>query len=215
LTARDFWGKNGAMTTPWLILASASPRRRALLSSVGLVPVICPANVDETRLEGESPVALAERLAHAKASSELVARSLLDVSGWALGADTVVHRANTVFEKPVDRVDAVRILSALSGNWHEVTTGFCVQSVRDGALGAATVSQVTTRVRFRVLSRFEIEAYVETGEPLDKAGAYGIQGLGGALVAELQGSYTNVVGLPLDAVLRALAVAGAPVEGVE
>jgi len=203
------------MTTSWLILASASPRRRALLASVGLVPVICPANVDETRLEGESPVALAERLAHAKASSERVASGLLDVSGWSVGADTVVHRANTVFEKPVDRADAARILSALSGEWHEVTTGFCVQSVRDGTLGAATISHVTTRVRFRVLSRFEIDTYVDTGEPLDKAGAYGIQGLGGALVAEVLGSYTNVVGLPLDAVLHALAAAGAPVEGGE
>ena len=200
------------MTTSWLILASASPRRRALLASVGLVPVVCPANVDETRLEGESPVALAERLAHAKASAEMVAHGLLDEVGWALGADTVVHRAGTVFEKPVDRVDAARILAELSGQWHEVTTGFCVQPVRAGTLGAATISHVTTRVRFRVLSPVEIEAYIETGEPLDKAGAYGIQGLGGALVAEVQGSYTNVVGLPLDAVLHALDEAGAPVE---
>ena len=200
------------MTTSWLILASASPRRRALLASVGLVPVICPANVDEARLQGESPVALAERLAHAKASSEMVRRGLLDVTGWALGADTVVHCAGTVFEKPVDRADAVRILSALSGKWHEVTTGFCVQSVQEGSLGDKTIAHVTTRVRFRVLSRLEIDAYIETGEPLDKAGAYGIQGLGGALVAEVQGSYTNVVGLPLDAVLHALAAAGAPVQ---
>ena len=200
------------MSTSWLILASASPRRLTLLTSVGLVPRVSPANIDESRVEGESPVALAERLARTKAASERVLRDFDGASGWVIGADTVVHRGSEIFEKPVDRPDAIRILSTLSGSWHAVTTGFCVQPVRAGAFGSPVVGHVTTRVRFRGLQSPEIETYIDTQEPLDKAGAYGIQGRGGALVAEVQGSYNNVVGLPLEAVLEALAASGAPIE---
>jgi septum formation protein len=122
---------------------------------------------------------------------------------WVLAADTVVHLDSEVLGKPVDRRDARRMLAALSGGWHRVTTGFCAR--RDGGEVSDTV---TTRVRFRSLSAQLIASYVATQEPMDKAGAYGIQGLGSALVSEIVGSYTNVVGLPLAEVVEALALLG-------
>jgi septum formation protein len=175
-----------------IVLASASPRRRALLEAAGVALVVRPATVDETWRE-EDPVGFARRLASAKVDA---------VAGDVrLGADTVVHRDGLLFDKPADDVAAVDALAALSGGWHEVTTAFAVVGRRrvEGA--------VHTRVRFRTLTAGEIRAYVASGEARDKAGAYGIQGAGGALVAEIRGSYTNVVGLPLEEVLAALAEA--------
>jgi len=192
-----------------ILLASASPRRRRLLEAAGFEVTVQSAAVDEARLPGEHPVHLARRLACAKAGA--VAAGAGDAL-LVLGADTVVHagagsghgvRAQ-IFEKPADEEDARRILAALAGRWHTVTTGFC-------ALwrGERIVGHASTRVLFRALTTADIERYVATGEPMDKAGAYGIQGRGGVLVARVEGSTTNVVGLPVEAVLDALARLGA------
>jgi septum formation protein len=179
-------------------LASGSPRRRVLLTWAGVEVEVRPSDVDERLHDGEDPVAYAERLAASKAA-------LAPSDRIVVAADTVVHADGVVFDKPADRREAVANLEALSGRWHGVTTGVCVGRGRD-----QRVFHTTTRVRFRVLSRAEIEAYVATGEADDKAGAYGIQGRAGAFVAEVQGSWTNVVGLPLEAVLPEIAALRAP-----
>ena len=183
-----------------LVLASASPRRRQLLEGVGYQVLVFPAPIVETRLSQEDPVAMAVRLATEKAAAAPV---LLPLP--VLAADTVVHKAGVVFPKPQCTADAQRILQSLSGAWHEVTTGFCVRDGNQLAQGS-----VTTRVLFRPLSMTEITRYVASGEPQDKAGAYGIQGLGGALVRALEGSYTNVVGLPLEEVMEMMEQFGVP-----
>lgn len=190
------------MSAPRLILASASPRRRGLLRAVGVpVDAVIPADIPEVPAVGEAPVDYARRLARQKAAH--VAHGA-EPGAVVLAADTVVHVDGRIFEKPVDDADAVRILRALSGREHGVTTGWCV-----GRVGQASVDgTVTARVRFRPLSPAMIAAYVATGEGRDKAGAYGVQGLGAALVAEVSGSTSTVVGLPMDAVLAALADAG-------
>ncbi len=195
---------------PTILLASASPRRRVLLRAAGLDVTILPASIDEAHQPGEHPVHLARRLARDKAQAA-GARYHADHPEFevlpVLAADTVVHARHdargpseaTVFEKPVDVADAHRILACLSDRWHSVTTGFCLLWQ-----GRAHVDHVTTRVRFRPLTERLIELYVATGEPMDKAGAYGIQGGGAVLVARVEGSYTNVVGLPLEAVVAAM-----------
>jgi len=183
-----------------LILASASPRRAALLRQVGFDPVIRPQGVDESRLATDDPIRHAARLAQAKATAAIAQISRGEV---VIAADTVVHLGDHVLDKPAHRAQARAHLVQLSGREHLVTTGVCV--TRGEAPAAVTV---TTRVRFRALSDPEIDRYLATGEADDKAGAYGIQGLGGALVAELHGSYTNVVGLPLETCLRLLAAHG-------
>ena len=199
---------------PNVLLASASPRRRDLLTAAGLQVIVHPAHIDERRLDGEHPVHLARRLAASKAEvarTSYVAAHRHAASLPVLAADTVVHArepgqgpfAATVFEKPRDRSEAVGILARLSDRWHAVTTGFCVLYGE-----ARSVEHVTTRVRFRALSPALIELYVATGEPMDKAGAYGIQGGGAVLVARVEGSYSNVVGLPLEAVAHAFAQLG-------
>jgi len=176
-----------------VLLASASPRRRALLEGAGMGVGVQPARLDESRRPGDAPVAHAVRLATEKAAAGASER-------LTVAADTVVHLGADIFEKPADRREAAAHLRALAGRWHAVTTGVCV---RQGARMIAF--PVTTAVRFRALSEAEIARYLASGEADDKAGAYGIQGLGGALVAELHGSYTNVVGLPLEQTLAALA----------
>ena len=173
-----------------ILLASQSPRRRWLLESVGLDVTVRPASVDELRRAEELPVDMVRRLAHAKAWA------VEDGGLPVIAADTVVARADKVYGKPADERAAVRTLRELSGNEHEVITGFCVRFEGQERVGA-----VRTQVWFRSLSDDEVERYANSGEPLDKAGAYGIQGDGGTLVDRLAGSYTNVVGLPLSEVL--------------
>jgi septum formation protein len=175
-----------------VLLASASPRRRALLEAAGWAVTVRPSDIDESRPAGVAPVDHALALALGKAAAAPRAERLV-------AADTVVHRGEVMFDKPVDREQAVAHLLALAGGWHQVTTGVCVE-VR----GERRVFPVTTEVRFRALTPEDVRRYVATGEADDKAGAYGIQGLGGALVAELRGSYTNVVGLPLEETIAAL-----------
>lgn len=178
-----------------IVLASGSPRRRDLLQRCGIAVEVRPQDIDETWDPTIDPVAHARRLAEGKARSALGQGALAPI----LAADTVVHLEGRIFDKPESREAARRHLEALSGRTHAVTTGVCV------CLGRIEPAfSVTTQVRFRTLSMREIAAYLETGEADDKAGAYGIQGLGGAFVAELHGSWTNVMGLPLEKSLEAL-----------
>ena len=177
-------------------MASASPRRRNLLESACLEVVVRPSGADESWPGGgvdDGAVALARRKVDViPAPGELV-----------VGADTLVVLEDDRLEKPTDGVDAAHMLRRLAGRQHRVVTGWCVR--RDGR---ERVGAVTTKVTFRRLSDPEIASYVASGEPLDKAGAYGIQGKGGALVDRVEGSYTNVVGLPLAEVLAAIEALG-------
>jgi septum formation protein len=172
-----------------LVLASASPRRRELLARLGLDPLIRPADIDETPRPGEDPHDLVVRLASVKAATSLARGHAEDV---VLAADTEVVLDGQVLGKPRDRDDAARMLRRLAGRSHEVVTGV---AVRRG--GTARATRVTTEVRFRPVSDAEIGWYVATGEPDGKAGAYGLQGAGAALVERIDGSDTNVIGLPL------------------
>lgn len=190
---------------PRLVLASASPRRRDLLAKAlvksGIGFRIVPSHADETRRRGEPPDAYVARIAEAKART--VARRCPDA--WVLAADTAVTLDGTVLGKPADAVDARDMLRRLSGRTHRVLTGFVLCDRTDDA-GPAQV--VTSHVRFRTLSETVINAYLDTGEPFDKAGAYAVQGEGRALVDRVDGSLSNVIGLPLDEVGAALRAAG-------
>lgn len=179
------------------VLASASPRRRELLASVGLNPAVSPTEVDETPHPDEAPLRYALRVATAKAEACVAALPVL-------AADTVVALDGELLTKARDVAEAVRFLDRLSGRVHAVHTAVVLRTP-EGEVHRRTVS---SSVRFRSLGRAEIERYVASGEPMDKAGAYGIQGRGGALVAELHGSYSNVVGLPLEESLELLALVG-------
>jgi septum formation protein len=185
-----------------IILASASPRRVELLASAGVEFEVCAGNIPEDALPGEFPVDHVVRLAREKA---------LDVAGkhegrFFIGADTVVVCDDEIMGKPKDSEDAHRMLSKLSGVPHEVITGFAVYDrERDDAISEA----VTTRVFFKPLREEEIAAYIATGCPFDKAGAYAIQGGAAHMVQRIDGSYTNVVGLPLCEVVEALRRIGA------
>ena len=178
-----------------LILASGSPRRRDFLAELGLAFEVRVTDIDETPHPGEQPAAFVARLAEEKAHGV----NLPDA--WVLGADTAVVVDGEILGKPGDASEACAMLMRLSGRWHEVWTGFslCHQST-----GEVCTKSVCTRVRFIPLTPELCRAYVRTGEPLDKAGAYGIQGKGCFLVPEISGSYTNVVGLPMAEVLEAL-----------
>jgi len=185
-----------------LILASASPRRAELLQQIGLSFKVQPADIDETVAEGESAEHYVERLAREKA---------LRVAGenpgaLVLGSDTSVVLRGEILGKPADAAEAVSTLVRLSGQQHQVMTAVAL------AKGESCQSHlVVTNVTFRSLLEAEIRAYVDSGEPMDKAGSYGIQGLGGIFVRELQGSYSAVVGLPLLETAGLLAEAGFPV----
>lgn len=180
-----------------LILASGSPRRRDFLSELGLHFQVKTAAVDEADLPGERPEAFVRRLACEKAWA--VAKDYPE--HIVLGADTVVVREGVLLGKPKSRSHAEEILTSLSGHWHEVWTGFalCGQQPHFEKVGA-----VVTRVRFADLSPEVIAAYAACGDGGDKAGAYGIQSGGAFLVAEISGSYTNVIGLPVAEVIAAL-----------
>jgi septum formation protein len=173
-----------------LVLASESPRRIQLLRSLGLTFDVIPSGIEEGDGPEKEPCALVEHRAQEKAC----AISHRYPKSWVLSADTIVVLGDTIFGKPASAEQAVAMLQQLSGQEHQVFSGFCLMRVdptfrRVGCVG--------TKVRFKQLSETEIHAYVKTGEPLDKAGAYAIQGMGAFLVESLQGSFTNVVGLPL------------------
>lgn len=179
-----------------LVLASASPRRAEILRAVGWDYEIVPAEIDETARGGESPSQYVERLAREKAEKVAGARLL----GIVLGADTVVvANDGRVLGKPRDAADATRMLATLSGNWHEVLTGIALVRAETRA---CAVAHVSTRVRFAALSDEEIAWYVATDEPLDKAGAYAVQGRAALFIEEIKGDYWNVVGLPVNALYK-------------
>jgi septum formation protein len=185
-----------------LYLASASPRRKALLEQVGLKPRVLPSRVPEARKKGEEPQAMVLRLAQAKAAEVAVRLAAKGVRrGWVLAADTTVAVGAKVLEKPAGPRGAASMLKALSGKAHFVYTGVCLMDLTRG--GAHSFVEAT-QVFFRRLGADEIAAYVATGEPLDKAGAYGIQGAAAAFVSRIEGDYCNVVGLPLAHVVELL-----------
>ena len=177
-----------------LVLASRSPRRRDLLATAGIPFTIRVREVEEILSAGEAPEAYARRLARAKADA-----SWEDRDEIVLGADTIVVLERDVLEKPRDEAHARTMLERLSGREHTVITGICLRHSR-----GVEVDSVATRVRFASLSAAEIDAYVATGEPLDKAGAYAIQGLASKFVERIEGCYFNVIGLPLSQVYRYL-----------
>jgi len=178
------------MTLTELVLASASPRRRELLGQLGVEFICDPADIAETRKPGETPSAYVQRMAREKAA--LVYCRHQGTRRVVLGADTVVVLDDEVLGKPRDHFDGLAMLAMLSGRRHTVLTAVCLQH-QDGA----DCELVETSVEFIRLTRALCEAYLATDEPWDKAGAYAIQGLAGAFVRSIRGSYSNVVGLPL------------------
>jgi len=180
-------------TTPKLILASGSPRREELLRAAGLEFEIIVPQIDESPLPGEAPDAFVCRTAREKAESISVDGAVI------LAADTAVVDGNRILGKPVDSKNAAAMLRSLSGRTHEVMTGVCIRLPN-----RTECFHVETRVTFRNLSEQEIVNYIATDEPMDKAGAYAIQGGAAKMVRRVEGSYSNVVGLPLCEVIEAL-----------
>lgn len=179
-----------------LVLASESPRRRDLLDQLGVNYEVDPAGVDESRLLGETPEDYVSRMAREKAAAVASRHPEYAV----LAADTSVVIDGDVLGKPLDRLDGLAMLARLSGREHAVLTAVCCS----GPWGSDE-ELVLTRVRFAALSRAQCEAYLATNEPWDKAGAYALQGLAGAFVERIEGSYSNVIGLPLFETWRMLA----------
>lgn len=186
-----------------LVLASASPRRQELLRNAGIEFTVCPADIPEIRNGNEAPAGFAIRLAREKARAvfEQVRAGTSKCDGdVVLGADTVVVVDHHVLGKPEDEEDAGRMLRLLSGRRHEVTTGVCLTGE-----GFEDARSETTEVEFSILSEDDIRMYVASGEPMDKAGAYGIQGMASRWIPRIGGCYFNVVGLPVALVCRMLA----------
>ncbi len=181
---------NSCITHARLVLASGSPRRRQLLEQFGLGIQVVPSGIDEDRIAKSGPEHYVESLASAKALA--VSGKLPDA--WVIGADTIVVADGQILGKPAGRRQARRMLQKLSGRTHEVMTGTALCC---GEKDLCATRTVTTEVTFKSLSAAEIDWYLSTGEPYDKAGGYGIQGKGAFLVKRIAGSYTNVVGLPV------------------
>jgi septum formation protein len=178
---------------PLIVLASSSPRRKQILGSLGLSFEVRASDVDESLLPGETPFDAVERLARAKAGAAAAGAP----DAFVVAADTLVVLEGVALGKPKDRADGRRMLGALAGRAHDVVTGVAC------ALGGRIVSgRETTRVVFAAMSDAEIEAYAATGEPDDKAGAYALQGIGGLFVERVEGSPSNVVGLPVRLLYR-------------
>jgi len=196
---------SGRRATPRLILASASPRRRELLAQIGIVPdALRPADIDETPAPGELPLPYCVRMAREKARAvECAADELV------LSADTTVALGRRILGKPADAAEAAAFLVALGGRRHRVITAVCLRRGDGHTLERC----VTSQVAFKRLSDVELNAYLASGEWRGKAGGYGIQGLAGAFVPWLSGSFSAVVGLPLAETAALLAAAGHPVFG--
>lgn len=208
--ARERAREGGPLEKPRLVLASASPRRLMLLSQAGIEPdALRPASIDEKAKLGEMPRALAARLARTKAETarDQIANDTDIAAAYVLAADTVVAVGRRVFGKPEHMEQAVATLERLSGRSHRVLTGVCLITPDD----RVRTKIVDTRVRFRHLSKGDIEAYIASREWRGKAGGYAIQGLAGCFIRKITGSYTNVVGLPLTEVVGMLIGEGFPV----
>jgi septum formation protein len=181
-----------------LVLASQSPRRAELLRQAGIPFLVRAAPVDETPLPGENPADYVRRLAEAKALAVPAAKDEM-----VLGADTTVVLGDRMLAKPADAAEAARMLAALAGRCHEVLTGICLRS--GAGSGVPLIRDLAaTRVWFAAMTQREIEDYAASGEPLDKAGAYAIQGLASRFIQRIEGCYFNVVGLPIPLVYRYL-----------
>ncbi len=189
-------------TSQTIVLASTSPRRIEMMKQLNFdIKVVAP-EADETPKRGENPKALVKRLARDKARS--VMKRARSTKAIVLAADTiVVSPAGKILGKPVDVADAKRMLKALSGKTHIVHTGYCLIGTEPGS-ELELVRVVTTRVTMRGLNPKQIEAYIKTKEPMDKAGSYGAQGIGMGLIEKIAGSYSNVIGLPLSHVMQDL-----------
>jgi septum formation protein len=199
-------GSNLLTITMKLILASASPRRAEILAGAGIEFEVRPANIEELRMPDESPEEMVERLARAKAGT--VAREVQPLEPTIiLSADTVVVVDAEIFGKPANSGDAREMLRKLRGREHDVVTGFAALRLPDRAIRSGSE---TTRVWFAPISDAEVDAYVSSGEPLDKAGSYAIQGLAGRYIPRVDGCYFNVVGLPLARIWQALKELGWP-----
>ena len=207
------------MPSATLVLASGSPRRKELLERAGFNIKVVPATIDEEPIAGETPVGYTKRLAREKVLSAVRRlQSTLyntenpgwsgetDIPRWVVGADTVVTIDDMLLGKPTDVQEAREMLIRLAGREHTVITGFSLFDLRRDREG---LQAVTTRVKFKPLTRSEIEAYVAAGESMDKAGAYAVQGVGAYLAEEITGSYTNIVGLPLCQVIEMMQEMGA------
>jgi septum formation protein len=182
-----------------LILASASPRRRELLAQIGFAFDVLPAHIDERRRSGEDPADYVQRLALEKAN----AIHAMHPDAFVLGADTTVEVDGHALEKPADRADADRMLRALSGRTHHVHTGLVLLAPR-----GRRAHVETTAVTFSIINDAELEHYLASAEPYDKAGAYGIQGYAARWIPRIEGDYFNVVGLPIAATVRLLGELG-------
>jgi septum formation protein len=180
-----------------LILASKSPRRRYLLARAGLTFTVIPSEFDESTISPTSPMHYARTLAESKAREI----SEKHPEAWVIGADTIVLIDGVILGKPDSRAEARAMLRRLSGQTHQVLTGYCICC---GTVGRFFSETVSTDVTFKNLTEAEIEWYIHTDEPFDKAGAYAIQGLGTFLVKAVNGSYTNIVGLPVCEVIEFL-----------
>ena len=188
------------MTKPRIILASSSPRRRDLLGLIGISHEVRPADIDESMLGGETAHSYAERLAREKAEAIAAGADPDDV---VVGADTVVVIDGRVLGKPVNEQQAAAMLESLGGRTHTVITAV---AVRAKSVTSSSVEEVS--VTFRTLTLDEITSYIATGEPMDKAGAYGIQGFGATIVERIEGDYFAVMGLPLVRLVRLMAERG-------
>ena len=184
-------------TSKPLILASASPRRQQLLADLGVEFTCLPADIDETPLPLEKPAAFARRMAESKAAVIAAQHS----GSWVIGADTVVTRNEQILGKPADAAHALKILRSLQGKIHQVITGLTLMCIQEKHTESLTQA---TEVRFGSFSDTVLTAYIRTGEPMDKAGAYGIQGRGAFLVQTIQGSCSNVIGLPVQTCINLL-----------
>jgi septum formation protein len=185
-----------------LILASSSPRRAEILRNAGIPIEVCAIPVDESRNAGESHADYVQRLAVAKAHAAADAQRDRREDIWVIGADTVILAGGEILCKPVSADDARRMLRRLSGTWHEVHTGLALLRLPSAEFPRATaanerVIEEITRVQLASLSESDLDAYISTGEWADKAGAYGIQGVGGCYVTRIEGCYFNVVGMPI------------------
>lgn len=183
-----------------LVLASQSPRRREILDNAGFQFVVRPAGIEEIPIEGEDPPTYVLRLAREKAAA-----AQTDPAEFVLAADTTVAAAGHILEKPHSEKDAARMLRLLSGKTHEVHTGVCLRHAGQEWHGVETTS-----VRFVQLSDAEILAYAHSGEPMDKAGGYAIQGLASKFIDRIEGCYFNVVGLPISLVYKLMKLAAYP-----
>lgn len=188
-----------------IILASASDRRKDILSQVGISYEVMPSSIDEDAIQADTPAVLVEALSAAKAEdiAERLTKNFV-----IIGADTVVVKDNSILGKPSDEAEAAKMLQMLQGNRHEVYTGVTLISVSPEGKGLIDTFHVRTIVDMIPMTAAQIDAYIKTGEPMDKAGAYGIQGRGAAYIQDIAGDYYNVVGLPISTVLARLANMG-------